>query len=327
MNNKYVDIPRDDDDYRYTKSFTVGDMKSANAINFLNEYGFLVVSDVLSNMECDATLSEMFSCVENDEQNEGFRRDDYSTWHNWSSISFGMLSRKPMFTQQLLYNRQNANVYKVFSTLIGSDDLRVNHDRCAIYRPSKIVGSEYKTRESLHLDIDPWRFYLDDMSVWKKVDSFRYDDDSGEFITENNHVTISARGKQYQGIINLVDNVEEDGGFIIVPGFHNYFDKWLKNVEKSCDDSCRYIFKNNEFQSVRVTCRAGSMVIWDQRCAHGSKPNNSERMRCVQFIKMFDAKGMHEGRMVARRKRIMKEFEKGGFVKCVNDVGMKVFGL
>lgn len=38
--------------------------------------------------------------------------------------------------------------------------------------------------------------------------------------------------------------------------------------------------------------RPGSMVIWDQRMAHGSFRNRSGRMRCAQFIKMYPRKAI-----------------------------------
>ena len=39
----------------------------------------------------------------------------------------------------------------------------------------------------------------------------------------------------------------------------------------------------------RVTMRAGSMVVWDSIMPHGSAPNDSNRIRFAQFIKMFPA--------------------------------------
>ena len=214
--------------------------------------------------------------------------------------------------------------------LIGKDNLLVNHDRCAVYRPTLILGNEYKTKESLHLDIDPLKFQQNDKNIWKKVDSLKYNDVC-DFLTENNHVTISARGKQYQAILNLVDNYEEDGGFIIVPGFHNYFENWLQTIKPNNNVECRYIFNSNDFPYIRVCCKEGSMVVWDQRCAHGSKPNKSANMRCVQFIKMFSsdhlANEQNKKRLSNRKKCIIDKLTKNNFVDNVSEIGEIVFGL
>jgi len=42
------------------------------------------------------------------------------------------------------------------------------------------------------------------------------------FIYENNQ-----EGMCLQSVLNLLDNKEEDGGYICVPGFHNHFDAYF----------------------------------------------------------------------------------------------------
>ena len=74
--------------------------------------------------------------------------------------------------------------------------------------------------------------------------------------------------------------------------------------------------------------RPGSMVIWDQRMAHGSYRNRSSRMRCAQFIKIFPRKAVdNPERANARALVLRKEISalKGRFE--VSELGEKLFGL
>jgi len=162
----------------------------------------------------------------------------------------------------------------------------------------KVARPSWATNGNLHLDMNPW-FYCErksDEEEQKMVASLRYKDDS-EFIVENNHVGILADAKlNVQGLINLADNREADGGFQIVPGFSHHFKDWAMSKrglyhKKMYGDKETFIVLDERDplhkQSIRVTCRAGSVVLWDQKTVHGSRPNESENIRYAQFVKMF----------------------------------------
>jgi len=321
---EHLDVPYDDE-YRFVQSFSVDELTSDEARAFLELYGFLVVRNVLTQAECDATIDEMFSYLE--AHNEGFERQRLETWSKWAGRSFGMPSNEPLFTPQLLANRQNANVHRVFSTLIGTAQLLVNHDRWAIYRPTLLVGDEYRTRDNVHLDINPWRFQQDDASLWREVDANLTYAAVRDFIAENNQVTRSTRGRQFQAVLNLLDNEEADGGFVIVPGFHRYFERWTQSVAMTHTE-CKYAFRDKDpiaKAAVRIPCAAGSMIVWDQRCAHGSRGNRSDRMRAIQFLKMFSSEGMDERRRLARRRCLQRLVRSS--TTAISDVGRIVFDL
>ncbi len=82
-----------------------------------------------------------------------------------------------------------------------------------------------------------------------------------------------------------MDNTSEDGGFQVVPGFSHHLVEWAKETEKNLrhmyhsDQTFLPLPKDEPMQSlaVHVTCRAGSLIIWDQRTAHGSRPNKRSR--------------------------------------------------
>src|SRR4051812_18931297 len=73
------------------------------------------------------------------------------------------------------------------------------------------------------------------------------------------------------------------GGFQIVPGFREHLVEWV--TARSGDLRAKYA-KRQAFciigdreplvrKAIRITARAGSVVLWDQRTPHGSRPNNS----------------------------------------------------
>ena len=55
--------------------------------------------------------------------------------------------------------------------------------------------------------------------------SYRYND-LVDFVTEINAANRST-GPHVQGVLNLLDNRDADGGTQLVPGFNKTFDAWL----------------------------------------------------------------------------------------------------
>ena len=78
---------------------------------------------------------------------------------------------------------------------------------------------------------------------------------------------------------------------------------------------------------VRVPMREGSFLIWDQRVAHGSAPNASDRPRMAQFVKGFTRRGAGAARLARRGARIKVELARAGTSGEVSALGWRVFGL
>lgn len=122
---EFTDIPRDDVDERYVKSFRVEEEDSIK--HFFDEYGFVVINSVFDSEVCDATVSAMWDICE--ELNPGLARDNVGSWDSLkSSGKYGLSSRGPSFHPQLLRNRQNENLITALEMLIGSPVL-VSQDR------------------------------------------------------------------------------------------------------------------------------------------------------------------------------------------------------
>jgi hypothetical protein len=103
------------------------------------------------------------------------------------------------------------------------------------------------------------------------------------------------RVRKLQAILALVDCREEDGGFHAVPGFQHYISTWAKENQRLClksnnsrDPTTVQISEDDPIRE-HVQCmpiRKGSLLIWDSRLPHGNYPNNSNRMRIIQYLHM-----------------------------------------
>jgi ectoine hydroxylase-related dioxygenase (phytanoyl-CoA dioxygenase family) len=161
-----------------------------------------------------------------------------------------------------------------------------------------------------------------------------YEHDS-EFIVENNELGFYEDGMCHvQGLINLADNHEADGSFVIVPGFgKKRFEEWTKSTHttlgKRFPKQETFIVMPDDSplleHAQRVTAHAGSLIIWDQRTLHGSVPNNSKNNRYAQFIKMSPAIDQDTKRCQNRKAAISRKLAREGFEP--SGLGKKLFTL
>lgn len=329
------EIPKDLEGYII--SYDVDDAEGIQ--KFFSIYGFVVIRDVLNNQECMNTINEIWQ-VQTEQSGGLVRREDQKTWEDhWpgivnEGISGGYTVVKPQFVQ----NRCNRKIYDVACLLLSESRLLTNIDRFGIFRPTK-DHSEWKTRRNIHLDMNPIQWYEStDQEEAVSLNSLNYQ--SGlSFNTENNFIEsrLTANGKIHlQGLINLEDNREEDGGFLICPGYHLKLEKiiaerlelWRKQFG-SINRFCVLPEKGNEDihnSAIRVTARAGSLVLWSQLNPHGSEPNNSDRFRYAQFIKLFPADSVDSDR-ATRRKAGIKKMLNEGHISELSNFGKRLHGL
>ena len=133
------------------------------------------------------------------------------------------------------------------------------------------------------------------------------------FITENNEIGVQKDNELHiQGLFNLADNRAQDGGFVLVPRFHSIFSNFFSQHRATFQKygSGRFIVLpahlEQSLKPIRITLRKGSIVLWDQRVAHGSQPNNSGSARYAQFFKMFPASSVDPERFQRRSRSIQK---------------------
>eukprot|EP01080_Neovahlkampfia_damariscottae_P012655 gene12655-6555_t len=323
--NKF-EIPKEQNGI-YCDAFSID--QEDNIKCFFEKYGFVVIENCLTEQDCQKTIDEYFSTIES--LNENFDRNKIETWSNWPKDGiemYGQIKREPYFMKQCLKNRQNENIYKAFSLILEKKELIVNHDRGVIFRPTGIK-SEWKTKHNLHLDMNPfdWLYSKEDKFI-ELMGNLTYDDHKS-FIFENNQIS-SSDGMFLQGVINLKDNLEEDGGFIVVPGFHHHFKEYFE-LQKENYKLQSYNFDKKDplvKLSKRIPMKAGSVVIWNQCMPHGSGPNYSNNCRCAQFLRMFPKSMLKsESQRKSRKENLIIKMKKNDFFDEVTELGKILFDL
>lgn len=308
----FMKIPVDKEGY--TESFELPVQKVSSwdePLSFFSKYGFVVFRNVISSESCSVTVAEIWNELERTHKNVS--RSNPSTHVAISSETYGLASKPAVFTPQILKNRMEPNIRLIFKAILNSEDILLSHDRWCFYQKTKIesfgdtCSSELnlrKTASNLHIDLNPWSFFDGEVAFEELTYSNLRD-----FSKEINGVR-RCTGPHVQGVLALVDNTERDGGTLLVPGFHSTFSNWcnsLGNMKLHVHDSIAGIGERNNliwrgrgsgsykfgcFDPIhslkqRVTLRAGSILVWDQRVAHGAAPNDSEFPRFAQFIKAF----------------------------------------
>jgi len=77
-------------------------------------------------------------------------------------------------------------------------------------------------------------------------------------------------------------------------------------------------------QAQGISLRAGSLLIWSSELPHCNYPNNSNRFRIVQYVKMFEAQDQNPG-ITNRRREMNRMISKSG---CeVTELGSRMLGL
>jgi ectoine hydroxylase-related dioxygenase (phytanoyl-CoA dioxygenase family) len=328
-------------DESYAKNFALAEIQDIR--KFFALHGYVIIRDVLSHDECWQTRQEFEASIgalsPTKPTKQKFMLQNEKTHDVTCFNNYGMWSG-PMITSNLLRNRQNPRLIEAFRILYDTkaSDLLINHDSGCFYRPTH-THEHYKTQSQypdLHVDFHPGG-YQQPQPVIEKRDALRYTTQS-DWMLENN-LLIREDGLQLAGVINLYPNRREDGGFHCAAGFRSTsFEPWLESQSKKFKQSREqigsYYFdardKNDikyltRHEFVRASAPTGALIIWDQLTAHGSRPNESDRFRCAQFVKMFRKSTFSPQRLEARKKALQRHFQLLKFQP--SKLGRLIFGL
>jgi ectoine hydroxylase-related dioxygenase (phytanoyl-CoA dioxygenase family) len=314
--NTYFDYPEspsqaeisyDDKLEQFTKAFDINETKEIN--DFFKKYGFVIIKNIVSVDDCDKTEKEIMELMKFNKN----KSSSYTKWASFGKENEGLVSRKPLFTPQILNNRQNEKIYNIFSRLLTSTNLQVTHESCYFLRPTRNVKfednsiksvDEWKTQKSIRLDIDINKCYNKPDELINILQNMSYINLTN-FMNETCIFTFLATPLNIEGLINLSNNRELDGGFSCVPGFHKYFNEWYNHCSKNLlkknntyisslksdiDNTIykKYIFDENDpikNRLVKINMKLGSLIIWDQRLPYCIEPNNSNNFWLAQQIK------------------------------------------
>eukprot|EP01032_Pedospumella_encystans_P011855 gene11855-13752_t len=278
-------LPRDDDDSRFVKSFDcVDNISTAGAVEFFNEYGFVVLRSVFNSSECERTREAMWSILESDVHTE----DPFSD------------------VGDLIVSHDRFTVYR--ATVLDEELQGV------------VDGAQFTTGDrNIHIDMNPWWWLESSTDILKGLETLQYKhkvdqtiavDSTGDadvkaakkaakasaavnehadFVRENNMV-VECMGRHVQCVMNFLPNLPEDGGTLVVPMFHKYMRKYCEDY-KHLRKPLPWVQFSKEVEEVllahahRVPMREGSVLVWDQRVAHGTAPNTSSTCRMAQYLK------------------------------------------
>ena len=175
----------------------------------------------------------------------------------------------------------------------------------------------WKTKSKwLHWDMSPFHWVDGTMPPYEWSPYTR--------VSENNATASATNGNaKVQGLLNLIDAREQDGGFLCVPGFHKHLQEWVaaqpvvghglkddqgaQGAQAQSRPAAAYDFCEVPSadpmigHAQRVPMRKGALLVWNSELPHCNYSNDSNRFRMVQYIQCFPAPavgfvGLHERR-------------------------------
>lgn len=293
----------------------------------LDKYGAVGITGVLTEEEVNETVIDIEEMMKFLVKDNAFAFSDKSTFHLADRYlnNFGVIGKESLFTKTLTRNRFHPNVQLAYEIAYGKSPqyLVAQYDRVAWMRPT--IGpldenlSKYRTMPNTHLDINPESYFNPSLSksVYDFLNNIPYTS-KGDFMKENN-VKCQSMGLQLQGVLNLFDNEEEDGGFAFVPEGHKKLYDWYikrRNHLPAPVPSGRYGFTkaDHEFSyAVRLPCPKGTLIIFDASLPHGTKSNKSKNQRMIQFIRYMPKSTLSKDALKRRTKFIRSELNAIGY--------------
>jgi len=129
-------------------------------------------------------------------------------------------------------------------------------------------------------------------------------------------------GRTAQGVLNLYDNAEEDGGFQCVPGmFGPSLQHWVANHPglPIAEPNGKYELKGFGYdthmgaRAVRVPSPAGTLILFDATLPHGTRPNVSSKSRAIVFLRYITSDELPSSAWRNRNAALRRVVEKVGF--------------
>ena len=109
-----------------------------------------------------------------------------------------------------------------------------------------------------------------------------------------------------QGVLSLMPQDEETGGFQSVPYLFEHFDDWVKTQPA---DRNPLLPDMTGLERENITMEPGDLMIFNSLLAHGVRPNFSDgRVRMAQYISMYPADQENEAER-EERIRLWREME------------------
>jgi len=171
----------------------------------------------------------------------------------WDAYRGSMRDLLPVWGHQAQWDiRQHPNVHRIFAMLWGTEALWVTLDSCRFTPPWRQQCAE---QLDLHWDHDPWDPALSSI----------------------------------QGVLALTDTAADQGGFRCVPSLLHDRDAWPRIPHIEADGDVTWNANAAGREVVHVPARAGDLIVWNSRLAHGNSRNLSDRPRLAFYVSMNPA--------------------------------------
>lgn len=255
------------DNEGFARSFGPRDLAALR--RFFEEFGFVVVRDVLSSAQVEATKRDIFGAAGLANVPVTVEQLDAVDWHRVYGSSYnrskGFLGSEPPDTPTAWANRLSPSLVAVFAELFQRDELLVKIDRYGLMRPTLLRqegAKEATVRRKEWQTTGSWIHW--DQNPWEEPDFVRI-----------------------QAVLAISEHTESSGGFHCVPGFCPHMQQWAAAHEEYRTGSDLISVPTGDpirQHLQRVPMRAGSVVLWDARTPHGNYPNRSENWRMCQYL-------------------------------------------
>ena len=258
--------------------------------NELDQNGFCVIENILSNDKSDKYINDIWNWLSN--LNPNINRNDPSTFNdfNWPFNIHGIIQHYNIAHQQFVWDiRCEDKVVEVFKNIWNDDNLIVSFDCSCIMKPYIYNSEEYEKKEN-----KKW-FHTDQSSL--KI---------------GRHCI--------QGFVNLEDAYDNDGCLYVIEKSHLYHERLFKEYKNLECRSDWYEIKKDEYEWLlsfglkekKVNAPKGSLVLFDSRLFHCNSPPNKlqeiPRWRyaiyvCMTPKKLLDEKNKKQRDKAFRNKR------------------------
>lgn len=244
---------------------------SNNVIETLNTHGVAIIPGILDQNECEKSKDGMWNMFEHvsKEWEVPMNRNNLESWkeieklHPYRNM---LLHFFQVGHSQFVWDlRQNKKIVDVFSNIWKTDpaDLLVSFDGLSVNLPPEVTGVGWKG----------------DQPHWLHVDQ-----------------SYNTPGFQcVQGFVTPYEVCEGDATFVFLDGSHRYF-KDVRDVfnitkvneftmleEKHID-----YYKSRGCVEKRLTCPAGSLILWDSRTIHcnmnAEESREKQNIRCAVYL-------------------------------------------
>lgn len=223
--------------------------------------GYVIVRQVVPQANVERLASLLWEFDEKDPQ-------DPDTWyapqrreHKMKELNnTGMVE---IYNHQYLWdNRMEQRVYDVFVDIWDREDLWVTIDRANLNPPKKVKGNP---DGFVHWDVDT---SLDPLPIG------------------------------VQGVLSLMPQDAETGGFQCVPYLFEHFEEW-KATQPADRDPMHPDMTGLERENIEMA--PGDLLIFNSLLAHGVRPNHSgNRARMAQYVSMHPAEPDNEAERLER---------------------------